>query len=110
MIQTGKIYTEDIPSLPQYIGEKGEVTHSYINQGAIIEGKVEDSVLFNGVTIAEDAVVSESVLMPGVSVGKGAKIYRALVSDDVKIDDGAVVGSPSSKEITLVAKHVKKGD
>lgn len=105
-----KIYTEDIPSLPQYIGETGEVTHSYINQGAIIEGKVEDSVLFNGVTIAEDAVVSESVLMPGVSVGKGAKIYRALVSDDVKIDDGAVVGSPSSKEITLVAKHVKKGD
>lgn len=105
-----KIYTEDIPSLPQYIGEKGEVTHSYINQGAIIGGKVEDSVLFNGVTIAEDAVVSESVLMPGVSVGKGAKIYRALVSDDVKIDDGAVVGSPSSKEITLVAKHVKKGD
>ena len=104
-----KIYTEDIPSLPQYIGEKGEVTHSYINQGAINEGKVEDSVLFNGVTIAEDAVVSESVLMPGVSVGKGAKIYRALVSDDVKIDDGAVVGSPSSKEITLVAKHVKKG-
>lgn len=105
-----KIYTEDIPSLPQYIGEKGEVTHSYINQGAIIEGKVEDSVLFNGVTIAEDAVVSESVLMPGVSIGKGAKIYRALVSDDVKVDDGAVVGSPSSKEITLVAKHVKKGD
>ena len=105
-----KIYTEDIPSLPQYIGEKGEVIHSYINQGAIIEGKVEDSVLFNGVTIAEDAVVSESVLMPGVSVGKGAKIYRTLVSNDVKIDDGAVVGSPSSKEITLVAKHVKKGD
>lgn len=105
-----KIYTEDVPSLPQYIGPNGKVEHSYVNQGAVIHGLSKDSVLFNGVTIEEGAEVYESVLMPGVHVGSGAKVYRAIVADNVKIDDEAVVGSASSKEITLVSKRVKKGE
>lgn len=105
-----KIYTEDVPSLPHYIGPKGMAEHCYINQGAVVEGKAKDSVLFNGVTIEEGAIVEQSVLMPGAHVGKGAKVYRALVAEDVKIDARATVGSPRSKEIALVAKRVRKGD
>ncbi len=48
--------------------------------------------------------------MPGVSVGAGAKIYRAIVAGGVKVDPEAVVGSPNSKEIALVAKRVRKGE
>ena len=105
-----KIYTEDIPSLPHYVGPKGSITHCYVNQGAVVNGSAKDSVLFNGVTIEQGAVVEQSVLMPGAHVGKNAKVYRALVAEDVKIDDGAKVGSPKSKEIALIAKRVKKGE
>ena len=105
-----KIYTEDIPTLPHYVGPTGKVEHCYINQGAIIRGEAVDSVLFNNVEIDEDAYVSQAVLMPNVKVGKGAKIYRAIVADGVKIDDGAVVGSPDSDEIELISKRVKKGE
>ncbi|MBP3853579.1 MAG: glucose-1-phosphate adenylyltransferase [Erysipelotrichaceae bacterium] len=105
-----KIYTEDVPSLPHYVGEKGSITHCYVNQGAVVNGNVKDSVLFNNVVIDEGAVVEQSVLMPGVHVGKGAKVYRALVAEDIQIDAGAKVGSPRSKEIELVAKRVKKGE
>ena len=105
-----KIYTEDIPTLPHYVGPTGKVEHCYINQGAIIRGEAVDSVLFNNVEIDEDAYVSQAVLMPNVKVGKGAKVYRAIVADGVKIDDGAVVGSPDSDEIVLVSKRVKKGE
>ena len=105
-----KIYTEDIPTLPHYVGPTGKVEHCYINQGAVIRGHAVDSVLFNNVDIDEDAFVSQAVLMPNVKVGKGAKIYRAIVADGVKIDDGAVVGSPDSDEIVLVSKRVKKGE
>ena len=73
-----KIYTEDIPTLPHYVGPTGKVEHCYINQGAIIRGEAVDSVLFNNVEIDEDAYVSQAVLMPNVKVGKGAKIYRAI--------------------------------
>ena len=105
-----KIYTEDIPTLPHYVGPTGKVEHCYINQGAIIRGEAVDSVLFNNVDIDEGAFVSQAVLMPNVKVGKGAKIYRAIVADGVKIDDGAVVGSPDSEEIVLISKRVKKGE
>ena len=105
-----KIYTEDIPTLPHYVGPTGKVEHCYINQGAVIRGHAVDSVLFNNVDIDEDAFVSQAVLMPNVKVGKGAKIHRAIVADGVKIDDGAVVGSPDSEEIVLISKRVKKGE
>lgn len=105
-----KIYTADIPTLPHYVGPNGKVEHCYINQGAVIRGHAQDSVLFNNVTIEEGAEVHESVLMPGVSVGAGAKIYGAIVAGGVKVDPEAVVGSPNSKEIALVAKRVRKGE
>lgn len=105
-----KIYTEDIPTLPHYVGETGSVEHCYINQGAVIHGNVKDSVLFNDVVIEEGADVQQAVLMPGVHVEAGAKVYRAIVSDRVKIDAEAEVGSLSSEDIELVSKHVKKGE
>lgn len=102
-----KIYTADIPTLPQYVSRTGKVEHCYINQGAIIRGHVKDSVLFNGVTIDEGTEVIESVLMPGTVVEKGAKVYRAILAEKVKIGANAVVGSPDSKKIELVAADVK---
>lgn len=105
-----KIYTSDVPVLPHYVGATGKVEHCYINQGATINGTAKDSVLFNGVTIDEGAVVEQSVLMPNVHIGKGAKVYRAIVAEDIKVDPEAEVGSLFSKEIKLVAKRVKKGE
>ena len=105
-----KIYTEDVPVLPHYVGPTGRVEHCYINQGAIIRGEAKDSVLFNGVTIEEGADVQQSVLMPGVTIGAGAKVYRAIIAENVKVDPEASVGSLDSKEIALVAKRVKKGE
>lgn len=102
-----KIYTEDVATLSHYIGENGEVKNSYINQGCMIDGKVENSVLFTNVEVAKDALVHDAVLMPDVEVGEGAKIYRAIIAEGVKVDAGAVVGDPNSEHIELVSKRVR---
>ena len=104
---TWKIYTEDTNSLPQYIGEDAKVSHAYINQGCVIEGEVKNSVLFTGSRIAPEAKIIDSVLMPNVIVEEGAVVTRALIADGVRIGAGAVVGSPDSKHIELIAKRVK---
>lgn len=104
---TWKIYTEDTNSLPQYIGEDAKVSHAYINQGCVIEGEVENSVLFTGSRIAPEAKIIDSVLMPNVIVEEGAVVTRALIADGVRIGAGAVVGSPDSEHIELIAKRVK---
>lgn len=104
---TWKIYTEDTPALPQYIGPNAKIDKAFITQGCVVEGEVKHSVLFTGCKVGEGAKIIDSVLMPGVEVEAGAVVQRALVADNVKIGQDAVVGSPDSENIELVSKRVK---
>ncbi len=104
---TWKIYTEDVTTLPHYIGANAQIKRAFITQGCVIEGEVRNSVLFTGAEVGEGAKVIDSVLMPGVKVEAGAVVTRALVADSVKIGKEAVVGCADSEHIELVAKRVK---
>ena len=104
---TWKIYTEDRPALPQYIGPNAKIDKAFITQGCVVEGEVKHSVLFTGCKVGEGAKIIDSVLMPGVEVAAGAVVQRALVADNVKIGQDAVVGSADSENIELVSKRVK---
>ena len=101
-----KIYTDDAPALPQYIGPDASVENAYITQGVVVDGEVKNSVLFTNAAVAAGAKVIDSVLMPGAVVKAGATVVRALVADGVEISEGAAVGNADSEEITLVAKNV----
>ena len=102
-----KIYTEDVSTVPHYIGPSGKVDNAYINQGCVINGEINNSVLFTNVKVSKNAKVNDSVLLPDVEVGEGAVIHRAIVMQGVKIDAGAVVGDPNSEEIELISKRVR---
>ena len=104
---TWKIYTEDVTTLPHYVGAEADIKRAFITQGCVIEGEVKNSVLFTGAKVGAGAKIIDSVLMPGVSVEEGAVVTRALVADGVKIGKEAVVGSADSEHIELVAKRVK---
>lgn len=102
-----KIYTEDVATVPHFIGPKGKVNNAYINQGCLINGEINNSVLFTNVKVAKNAQVNDSVLMPNVEVGEGAIISRAIVAEGVSIAAGAIVGSVDSENIELVSKNVR---
>lgn len=102
-----KIYTEDITTLPHYVGANANIKRAFITQGCVIEGDVKNSVLFTGVKVGANAKVLDTVLMPNVVVEEGAIINRALIADGVKIGKGAVVGNANSEHIELIANDVK---
>ena len=102
-----RIYTEDTPTLPQYIGPNAKIDKAFITQGCVVEGEVKHSVLFTGCKVGEGAKIIDSVLMPGVEVAAGAVVQRALVADNIKIGPEAVGGSADSENIELVSKRVK---
>ena len=104
---TWKIYTEDIPALPQYIGPDAKINRAFITQGCIVEGEVKNSVLFTGAKVGRGAKVIDSVLMPGVEVEENAVVQRALVAENINIGSGACVGNADSEHIELVSKRVK---
>ena len=102
-----KIYTEDVTTLPHYIGTDAEIKRAYITQGCVVDGEVKNSVLFTDVKVGKDAKILDSVLMRNVVVEEGAVINRALIADGVRIGKGAVVGSADSENIELVAQDVE---
>lgn len=102
-----KIYTEDVTTLPHYVGPNADIKRAFITQGCVINGETKNSVLFTGAKIGENAKVIDSVLMPNVVVEDGATVVRALVADGVTIKKGAVVGSADSEHIELVAQDVE---
>ncbi len=103
------IYTEDVSTLPQYIGKEAKIKNAYITQGVRVEGTVTNSVLFTGAVVEKGAKVIDSVLMPGVVVEEGATVTRALVAENIKIGEKAKVGSKDGEDIALIAKNVKGG-
>lgn len=103
---TWKIYTEDVTTLPQYIGPNASINRAYITQGCVVNGEVSNSVLFTDAKVGNGAKIIDSVLMPGVVVEDGAVVTRALIADGVVIGKNATVGSADSETIELVAKNV----
>ncbi|MBO4358629.1 MAG: glucose-1-phosphate adenylyltransferase [Erysipelotrichaceae bacterium] len=101
-----KIYTDDVSNTPQCIGSKAEINNAFITQGAIVNGKVDHSVIFSGVHVKENAKVTDSVIMNNAVIGEGAKLNRCLVADDVRVPDGMVLGKKNSDEILLVSKSL----
>ena len=88
-----KIFTEDVPTSPQFIGKDADISTSYINQGCVINGKVENSVLFRDVVVEKGAEIYDSVIMPEVVVEKGAVIRNSIVAEGLVIKKDSVIGN-----------------
>ncbi len=96
-----KLYSEDTNSHPQYIGVNAQIKNSIINQGAVIHGKVERSVISNEVVVEEGAVIKNSVIMSGAYISKGAKINNAVVAPNAFIGPNVKI-SPDEDNVELV--------
>lgn len=85
------IYSSN-PSLPpHYIGNEARVHNSMLNEGSMIFGEVDHSVLFSGVKIGKGAKVTNSVIMPFTKIEENAVIDHAIVAQNCVISAGAVV-------------------
>jgi glucose-1-phosphate adenylyltransferase len=95
-----KIFSENINSVPQYIGPTALVTQSRINQGAIVLGKVHQSIVFNDALIEEGAFVSESVIMPGAIIEVGAIVKKAIIAPHTRVEAKRIIDG--GKTVVLV--------
>ena len=59
-----------------------------VADGCIIEGEVENSVLFRGVKVAKGAKVKNCILMQGTSIEAGAEAEYLITDKNVTITAG----------------------
>ena len=72
--------------------------------GCIIEGEVENSILFRGVRIAKGAKVKNCVLMQDTIVGEGANVEYVITDKNVTISAGKEIKGADSFPV-YVAKY-----
>jgi glucose-1-phosphate adenylyltransferase len=86
--ENGKIYTKVKDEAPAKYNEEAEVRNSVIADGCFIEGTVENSVLFRGVTVGKGAVVKNSIVMQGTVIEPDARIEYVILDKDVRLTRG----------------------
>ena len=87
-----KIYSRNSAQPPHFVGEHARVENSMITEGCDVDGEIDFSILFSGVTVEEGAVVRDSIVMPGSVIRKGAVVQYAIVAEHCEIGEGSVVG------------------
>ena len=99
------VYTKVRDRVPTYYGAGCEVEDSLIADGCIIDGEVEDSILFREVTIAKGAEVENCILFNDAVIGEGAELKYAILDKNVTVTPGAkLIGTKNNPII------VKRGE
>ncbi len=90
--KTWKIYYRHEGRLPQYIGESAEVTDSMISDGTIVLGKVHESIVSSGVSIAKNSKVLGSIIMQNAVIEEGATVVNSIIAEGTVVKSGVTVG------------------
>lgn len=90
--KTWKIYYRHEGRLPQYIGESAEVTESMISDGTIVLGKVNESIVSSGVSIAQNSKVLGSIIMQNAVIEEGATVVNSIIAEGTVVKSGVTVG------------------
>ena len=98
------VWTKVRDRVPCYYGENVKMENVLIADGGIIEGEVEDSVLFRQVTIEEGAEVENCIIFNDCVIHEGAEVKYAILDKDVVVTAGAKLCGTKTNPII-----VKKG-
>ena len=99
------IFTKVRDRVPTYYGEACDISDTLVADGCMLEGKVENSVLFRQVSVAPGTDVENCVIMNDSVIGEGAELKYVILDKDVTVTPGAkLIGTPKSPII------VKRGE
>ena len=99
------VYTKVRGRVPTYYGENCEIENCVIADGCMLDGEVEDSVLFRQVTVCEGAEVEDCIIMNDTVVGEGAKLKYVILDKNVTVTPGTkLIGTPKNPII------IKRGE
>lgn len=87
------IYTKVSDNAPVKYDLDSKVSNSLIADGCIIEGEVENAVLFRGVKVGKGAKVKNCILMQGTVVGDNAELNYLITDKNVSICENHILTS-----------------
>ena len=85
------VYTKVRNTPPTRYTEDAKVSNSIIADGCVIEGVVENSILFRGVKVGKGTVIKNSILLQNTYTGKDVYLNCVVTDKNVTIKDGKML-------------------
>jgi glucose-1-phosphate adenylyltransferase len=95
------VFSKDRTDASTYYSPESKVTDSIISDGCIIEGVVENSILFRNVKVGKGCVVKNCILMKDVNVGENSSLNYVIADKNVSISANSTLGGAESYPLLL---------
>ncbi len=99
------IYTKVQDNPPAKYVRGCHVSNSSIATGCIIEGTVENSILFRSVHVAKNAVVKNCIIMQSSDIGEQVRMENVICDKFVTISSGAQLAGNPAKPFIIGKKQ-----
>ncbi|MDO5047439.1 MAG: glucose-1-phosphate adenylyltransferase subunit GlgD [Anaerococcus sp.] len=109
--EDGLVYTKSKDEPSTSYTKDSKVRNSLIANGSVIKGRVENSIIFRGVTIGKDAVIKNSVIFQDTEIGDGAILNFVITDKKTNIQrDTKLFGNRSHPFVTSKNELLEKGN
>ncbi len=95
-VKNRPIYTKIRNSAPAKYTDNAKVTNSLVADGCVIDGTVENSILFRGVKIGKGTAVKNSILFQDTVTGENVFLNFVVADKNTVIRDGRVLSGHES--------------
>ncbi len=90
------VWTKLRDEMPALYAQGAKVSNSLIADGCVIEGQVENSILFRGVMIRPGAAVKNCIVMQDSVIQRHAQIENVILDKQVNVQENSrLISSPS---------------
>ena len=95
-VKESPIYTKLRNSAPTVYANGSKVVNSYVADGCVIEGTVENSIIFRGVHVGKGTVVKNSILLQDTFTGTNVSLNCVITDKNVVIRNNRVLSGHES--------------
>lgn len=96
-----RIMTKNRDDMPTRYGTKAKTGNSFIADGCVIDGEVENSILFRGVTVKKGASVKNSIVMQDCVIGENAIINDVILDKKVTVSSNNIIKGTKEQAVYI---------
>lgn len=100
------IYTKSKDEPSTLYSDTAHVHNSLVANGCMVEGQVENSILFRGVHVKKGAIVRNSILNENTTVGADAVVVNTITDKQAVIETGVTLAGAYAHPFVVGKKEV----
>ncbi|RSL34053.1 glucose-1-phosphate adenylyltransferase subunit GlgD [Salibacterium salarium] len=108
-----QLFKDDAPILTKVKNEApskylpdSQVSNTLVANGCVIDGRVENSILFRGVKVGEGAVIKNSIIMQRCDIESYAVLENVILDKDCKISENRTLIGAAEKPYVVPKRKV----